>query len=204
MKDKKNFHLLLSAVCFIIAFACALAYGISGDVTVRFFAAVGFAACSLVFLKMFFEFLKEIRFGKRLFAPLRKLLAKLYKTFTGKIFGKDDDRIYLESKKDEFQIKFETFRASPKQAKKKASARLPKYITLKTDKEKIRYIYTSFLKKKAERGYGVKPTLTPEEIRADFAGNERVELLFDAYPAARYGAENEPCEVDIDKLEGLM
>ena len=68
----------------------------------------------------------------------------------------------------------------------------------------MRYIYTVFLRKKAERGYNVKPALTPEEISSDFAGNEKAQLLVEAYPAARYGAENEPCEVDIGKLEDLM
>ena len=53
MKNKKNFHLIFSIACFVFAVLCAVIYGISGDVTVRFFAAAGFTACSLVFLKMF-------------------------------------------------------------------------------------------------------------------------------------------------------
>ena len=204
MKNKRNFHLILSSVCFVFGVGCAVLYGLVGNVSVRFFAAAGFTACSLVFLKMFIEFLKEIQFGKKLFAPLRKLFAKLYKNFSSKILGKDEDKIYLESKKDEFQIKFERFRAPRGKAAKKAPPRLPKYGTLTTDRERVRYIYTAFLRKKAERGYRVDPALTPEEIGADFAGNERAELLFGAYPAARYGAENEPCEVDIGKLEDLL
>jgi hypothetical protein len=204
MKNKRNFHLIFSSLCFVFAVVCAVLYGISGDVTVRFFSAIGFTACSLVFIKIFLEFLKEIRFGKKIFAPLRKLFAKFYKKISGKIFGKDDDKIYLESKRDEFKIKFETFRSAPKTAAKKAPPRLPKYATLKTDREKVRYIYTVFLRKKAERGYSVKPALTPEEISADFEGNEKAQLLFEAYPAARYGAENEPCDVDIGKIEDLM
>lgn len=205
MKNKRNFHLAFSIICFAFAVLCAIIYGINGNVTVRFFAAIGFTACALVFLKMFLEFLKEIRFGRRIFAPLRKLFAKLYKNFTSKILGKDEDKIYLESKKDEFQIKFEMFRHAPKASGKKVPPRLPKYSSLKTDRERVRHIYTSFLKKKEERGYNVKPTLTPGEISADFAGNERAALLFELYPAARYGAENEPLQCGcIEKLEDLM
>ena len=44
----------------------------------------------------------------------------------------------------------------------------------------------------------------PDEISADFAGNEKAQMLFSAYPAARYGAENEPCDADISKLEELI
>lgn len=204
MKNKKNFHLIFSIICFVFAVLCAVLYGLSGDVTVRFFSAIGFTACAMVFLKMFFEFLREIRFGKKVFSPLRKLFARFYKKIADKFLGKDEDKIYLESKRDEFKIKFETFRASPKASGKKAVPRLPKYSTLKTDKEKVRYIYTVFLRKKAERGYNVKPALTPEEISADFAGNEKAQVLFEAYPAARYGAENEPCDVDVKKLEELL
>ena len=204
MKNKKNFHLTVSLVCFVFAAACAVIYGIWKDDNVRFLSAIGFTACSAIFLKMFFDFLKDIRFGKKFFAPFRKFFAKLYKNLTNKIFAKDDDKIYLESKKDEFKIKFEMFKPAPKAVGKKAPPRLPKYSTLKTDREKVRHIYTVFLKKRAERGYNVKPALTPLEISADFAGNEKAELLFELYPAARYGAENEPCEADIKKLEDLM
>ena len=204
MKNKNNMNLLFSAASFIVAVACSLFYALSGNETVRFIAAIGFTACSIVFIKMFLAFLRDINFGKKLFAPLRKLFAKLYKKFYLGLGGKDDDKVYLEGKKDEFQIKFETFRAGKKTAGKKAAPRLPKYSSLKTDKERVRHIYTVFLKKKAERGYGIKPTLTPEEISADFAGNEKAQMLFSAYPAARYGAENEPCEVDIVKLEELI
>ena len=196
--------MILSIICFVFAIVCAVIYGVWGNVNVRFFAAIGFTACAMVFLKMFFEFLRDIRLGSKLFAPLRKLLAKLYKSFSSKILHKDEDKIYLEGGRDESKIKFEMFRSAPKAAHKKAPPRLPKYSTLETDKEKVRYIYTVFLRKKAERGYSVKPTLTPEEISADFADNEKAELLVEAYPSARYGAENEPCEVDIGKLEDLM
>ena len=204
MKNKKNFHLVLSICCFVAAAICATVYAIGKNENVRFLSALGFTACAVIFLKMFLEFLKEISFGKKLFLPLRKLLAKLYKNISSKLTGKDEDKIYLESKKDEFKIKFEMFRHAPKETKKKAPPRLPKYSTLKTDKEKVRHIYTVFLRKKAERGYNVKPSLTADEISADFAGNERAELLFEAYPAARYSAENEPCDVDIAQLEGLL
>ena len=204
MKNKNNMNFIFSVLCFIVAVGFSILYALSGNETIRFFAAIGFTACTVVFLKMFFAFLRDIRFGKKLFAPLRKLFAKLYKKLYLGLGGKDDDKVYLEGKKDEFQIKFETFRAGKKTVGKKAAPRLPKYSSLKTDKERVRHIYTVFLKKKAERGYGIKPTLTPDEISADFAGNEKAQMLFSAYPAARYGAENEPCDADISKLEELI
>ena len=204
MKNKKNLHLTFSIVCFVVSLALAFVYGFVKDETVRFLSAIGFTACAMVFLKMFLEFLKDIRFGRKFFAPLRKLFAKLYKTVSSKILGKDEDKIYLESKRDEFKIKFEMFKNAPKAQAKKAPPRLPKYSTLKTDKEKVRHIYTVFLRKKAERGYNVNPSLTPNEISADFEGNEKAELLFAVYPTARYAAENEPLESDIKKLEELL
>jgi len=205
MKNKKNFHLTFSIICFVFAVFCALVYGFLQDRTIRFLAALGFTACAVVFIKMFLDFLKDIQFGRKLFSPLRKFFTKLYKNISAKLGGRDEDKIYLESKKDEFKIKFEMFKSAPKEAKKKAPPRLPKYSSLKTDKEKIRHIYTVFLRKKNERGYTVKPAHTPLEISADFAGNEKAELLFELYPAARYAAENEPIEAEqIAKLEELL
>lgn len=204
MKNKKNLHLAFSIICFVISVALAVVYGVVRDETVRFLSAMGFTACAMVFLKMFLEFLKDIRFGRKLFAPLRKLFAKIYKNITSKILGKDEDKIYLESKKDEFKIKFEMFRHAPKAQAKKDPPRLPKYSTLKTEKERVRHIYTVFLRKKAERGYNVNPNLTPSEISADFEGNEKAELLFELYPEARYAPENVPLEGDIKKLEELL
>ena len=153
MKNKNNMNFIFSVLCFIVAVGFSILYALSGNETIRFFAAIGFTACTVVFLKMFFACLRDIRFGKKLFAPLRKLFAKLYKKLYLGLGGKDDDKVYLEGKKDEFQIKFETFRAGKKTVGKKAAPRLPKYSSLKTDKERVRHIYTVFLKKKAERGY---------------------------------------------------
>jgi hypothetical protein len=205
MKNKRNLHLATSIVCFIFAAVCATVYGFWRNDTVRFVAAAGFAACSVIFIKMFLEYLKDIRFANKLLGPLKKFFGKLCKTVASKFGIGDDDKIYLESKKDEFKIKFEMFKSAPKQTGKKPPARLPKYGSLKTEKEKIRHIYTVFLKKRSERGYNVNPALTSDEISADFAGNEKARLLFETYPAARYGAEDEPIDAEnVKKLEELM
>lgn len=204
MKNKKNLNLIVSIVCFILAVAFAIVYALWKNESVRMLSAAGFTACFVVLFKVFLEFLKDIGFGKKLFAPFRKLFAKIYKSVSSR-FGKDDDKIYLEGKRDEFQIKFELFRPSPKEKTKKLPPRLPRYGTLKTDRERVRHIYTVFLRKRTERGYNVKPALTPGEISADFAGNEKAQLLFELYPQARYSAENEPLEAaDVKKLEDLM
>ena len=204
MKNKKNLNLIVSIVCFLLAVAFAVVYAFWKNETVRILSALGFTACFVVLFKMLLEFLKDISFGKKLFAPFKKLFTKLYKSITARL-GIDDDKIYLEGKRDEFKIKIELFKSAPKEKARKAPPRLPKYSSLKTDKARVRHIYTVFLKKRAERGYNVKPTLTSEEISADFAGNEKAQLLFELYPQARYSAENEPLEIaDLKKLEELM
>ena len=67
MKNKKGFHLTFTALCFVFAVACAVIYGVSNNENIRILSAVGFAVCSAVFIKMFLEFLKEIRFGRKIF-----------------------------------------------------------------------------------------------------------------------------------------
>ncbi len=207
MKKKKNLYLFISIVCFIAAVVCAVIYGVIKVTEVRILSAAGFTACAVVCLKMLLDYLKEIRFGKRLFGPLRKFFAKLYKDISDKLkylTGQDEDKIYTSGKKDEFQIKFELFKAQKTSAEKKSKVKLPKYSSLTEEKEKIRYIYTVFLKKKIERGYKLDVSRTPEEISEDFAGNEKARALFAAYPVARYAGENEPLGAESKQFEDML
>jgi rRNA processing protein Gar1 len=204
---KKHQYLLISILCFIIATACAVVYGIVKLQEVRIISAAGFAGCAAVCIRMFIDFLKEIGFGKKVFGPLRKFFAKIYKEISDKLkylAGKDEDKIFIGGKKDQFQIKFELFKPSKDHSEKKAKTKLPKYSSLKTEKEKIRYIYTVFLKKKVERGYKLNTSRTPEEIGEDFAGNEKIRALFDAYPIARYADENEPIGAESKDFEDII
>ncbi|MBQ7291211.1 MAG: hypothetical protein IJW76_05795 [Clostridia bacterium] len=207
MKKKKHLYLLASIISFVVAVICAVIYGVVKAQEVRILSAAGFTGCAVVFFKMLIDFLKEIRFGKKLFGPLQKFFAKLYKNISDKLkylTGKDEDKIYTSGKKDEFQIKFELFKATKTQTEKKSKAKLPKYSSLTTEKEKIRYIYTVFLKKKIERGYKLDISRTPEEISEDFAGNEKARALFAAYPAARYASENEPLGAESKEFEDMI
>ncbi|MBQ8402897.1 MAG: hypothetical protein IJX55_00545 [Clostridia bacterium] len=207
MKKKKHLYLLISIICFVAAVVFAVLYGVVKATEVRFLSAAGFTACALVCFKMLMDYLKEIRFGRRLFGPLRKFFAKLYKDISDKLkylTGKDEDKIYTSGKKDEFQIKFELFKAQKTQTEKKNKVKLPKYSSLTEEKEKIRYIYTVFLKKKIEHGYKLDVSRTPEEIGEDFAGSEKARALFAAYPIARYAGEDEPLEAESKQFEDMI
>ena len=204
---KKHQYLLISILCFIIATVCAVIYGIVKSQEVRILSAAGFSGCAAVCIRMFIDFLKEIGFGKKVFGPLRKFFAKIYKEISDRLkflTGKDEEKIYTTGKKDEFQIKFELFKASKTKSEKKAKTKLPKYSSLKTEREKIRYIYTVFLKKRIERGYKLDISRTPEEISEDFAGSEKARALFAAYPAARYASENEPLGAESKEFEDMI
>ncbi len=207
MKDKKNIYLVVSIVCFAAAVVFAVLYGVTEVREIRLLSGIGFTACAVVFFKMFIDYLKQIEFGKKLFGPFGRLLAKLYAGISGKVkylLGYDEDKIYTSAKKDEFQIKFELFKGQKAHSEKKNKVKLPKYSSLTEEKEKIRYIYTVFLKKKIERGYTLDSSRTPGEISEDFAGNEKAQALFAAYPAARYADDAEPLDVQSKQFEDML
>ena len=208
MKNKKNTYLIVTMLCFVIATVFAFLYAFLDNREIRFISALCFTACAVICLKTFFEYLKEIGFGKRLFGGFLKALANIKKIISDKlsvILGKSEDRIYASGKKDEFQIKFEFFKAPPQRKHKKSAPKLPKYSTVKERKDKIRYIYTVFLKRKIDRGYKLDVSRTPDEISEDFAGNEKTDMLFSSYPVARYANDDEAIDVEtVKKLEDLL
>jgi hypothetical protein len=207
---KKNnvLRLAICLICFAASFVRAVLYAVLESRDLRLISAIGFSICLLICLKIFFEYLKEIGFGKRLFGGIKAKLARLGKLISdklGAIVGKDEDKLYVTGKKDEFQIKFELFKAPAQKKQKKTAPKLPRYSSLKSEKEKVRYLYTVFLKKKVERGYSLDLTRTPAEISADFDGNEKADALFACYPTARYAAEDEPLDAQsMDKLKDLL
>ncbi len=207
MKNKRQIYLIVSIICFAAAVFFAVLYGVTEVKETRLLAGIGFTACAIVFFKMFLDYLKEIHFGKKIFGPLRKLFAKLYAGISGKVkhlLGHDEDKIYTSAKKDEFQIKFEIFKGQRAHSEKKNKVKLPKYSTLTEEKEKIRYIYTVFLKKKIEKGYTLDSSRTPSEISEDFAGSEKAQALFAAYPVARYASDTDPLDVESKNFEDMM
>ena len=157
-------------------------------------------------LRMFFQYLKAIGFGKKVFGKLFRSLAKIGKAISSKLgIAKDEDKLYVTAKKDEFQIKFELFKTPEYQKKKKSAPKLPRYSSLKTEKEKIRYIYTVFLKKKIERGYCLDVSRTPDEISRNFKGSGKADAIFSCYPIARYASEDEPMDEDaVKELKDIM
>lgn len=202
-KHSPHTHLAVSIICFVTSVILAVVYAVWESKEVRFLSALGFTACGVICFKTFLEYLKDIGFGRKFFGNLRKLFSNLYKNISGKLrtLTKDEDKIYAVGKKTEFQIKFEFFKSAPKKAEKKALPRLPKYTSIAEDKQKIRYIYTVFLRNKMDKGYTVDPSRTPREISEDFADNEKAAELFASYPMARYSDESE--SVDKHTIEYL-
>lgn len=206
MKNKKEFDLVICIICFISSFICAFLYGFVEKKEIRFISALGFTACAVICLRMFFQYLRAIGFGKKVFGKLFRSLAKIGKAISSKLgIAKDEDKLYVTAKKDEFQIKFELFKTPEYQKKKKSAPKLPRYSSLKTEKEKIRYIYTVFLKKKIERGYCLDVSRTPDEISRDFKGSGKADAIFSCYPIARYASEDEPMDEDaVKELKDIM
>jgi hypothetical protein len=200
-------RLIVSIVCLICAVILAIVYAVWENKEVRFLSAVGFASCGVICFKAFLEYLKDIGFGKKFFGNLRKLLSNLYKDIAGKLrsLTKDEDKVYVTGKKTEFQIKFEFFKPHVRREEKKSLPRLPKYSSITEDKQKIRYIYTVFLRGKMDKGYTVDPSRTSEEIAEDFSGDEKAAKLFACYPMARYSDENEAIDKKtIESIEQII
>lgn len=57
---------------------------------------------------------------------------------------------------------------------------------LKTNAEKIRYLYIKFIIKLIKNGFKYKPVMTPEEIKKDLKLAEEPKKLFNLYIGARY------------------
>lgn len=202
-KPGKHTHLTVSIICFAAATALAIVYAVWENKEVRFLSAVGFAACGVICFKMFLEYLKDIGFGRKLFGNLRKMISKLCSGISRKLKSmvRDEDKLYVTGKKNEFQMKLELFRSHEKKRESKPRAKLPKYSSVKEDKQKVRYIYTAFLQSRTDKGYSLDPSRTPTEIGTDFSANEKASELFACYPAARYSDDRET--VDKKALENI-
>ena len=106
MKNKKNTYLIVTMLCFIIATALAFVYAFIDNKEIRFISALCFTACAVICLKTFFEYLKELGFGKKLFGGILKALSNIKKIISdklGTLLGKSEDRIYVSGKKDEYK-----------------------------------------------------------------------------------------------------
>ena len=201
MKNNRNVQLILSILCFLFSVFCAIAYAVFENRNIRILSAIGFTACFVVFFKMFMEYLKNIGFGRKIFKRFQNFFIKISKAIRETFIGKDEDKVYVTGKKDEFQIKFELFKKPADKKEKKAVPKLPKYSSLKSEKEKIRYIYTVFLKNKIARGYRLDSSHTPKEIGKELGGNEKTDMLFTLYPVARYASDSE--NIDIESVKTL-
>lgn len=164
-----------------------------------------FIIASAVFLLVLFIVAKRKKIVKRIFSPLINKMRVIYLKTAKKIRDflpkvRDDKKSYVLGK-DEIKLRFSLFSQEKKESRKKAKIKLPKYETLKTDRDRVRYLYTAFLCRKAEKGYRVDPASTPAELSRDFTESDTAKTLFEAYPSARYADENDISKETLEYLE---
>ncbi len=171
----------------------------------RILFEVLFITAFVVFLLILFIAAKRKKIVKRIFSPILNKMQAFYRKTAEKIRNflpktRDDKKSYVLGK-DEIKLRFSFFSQEKRESRKKAKIKLPKYETLETDKERVRYLYTAFLSRKAEKGYRVDPAMTPAELSADFNENDTAKALFEAYPSARYADGNDISKETLEYLE---
>ncbi len=192
----KKFEKLVFILSLAFAAVCAVLYAVFFEKsTLRTLFMILFIAAALVFLFVLFIVAKRKKIATRIFSPLLNKIRAAYQKAAKKLKSflpktRDEKKSYVLGK-DEIKLKFAFFSREKSEKRQKPKPKLPKYETLETDKDRVRYLYTAFLYRKAERGYRVDPALTPNELSADFAGSEEGKTLFEAYPSARYADAGE-------------
>ncbi|MBE6686982.1 MAG: hypothetical protein E7591_07095 [Ruminococcaceae bacterium] len=68
---------------------------------------------------------------------------------------------------------------------------------LDNDRDRIRYIYASFMKAERKKGESVDPDKTPKEIKTLTAKNDTEKKLFDLYTPVRYSRDISPTGEEI-------
>lgn len=203
----KKIEKLTCLFSFALAAVSAVMYAVFFEKNIlRTMFMILFIAASLVFLLVLFIVAKREKTVKRILSPLLQKIRTIYQKAASKLKSflpqkRNDKKSYVLGK-DEIKLKFAFLSREKGENRKKAKPKLPKYETLETDKERVRYLYTVFLSRKVEHGYRVDPTLTPAELSADFSGNDVGKTLFEAYPEARYAAdENDISRETLEYLE---
>lgn len=103
--------------------------------------------------------------------------------------GKDKiEFIYNDLKKDKAQVK-----------EKKKKQKLPKWDDLKTNRERVRYIYTVFLMRRRKSGSKIEAAKTPYDLSETYAENDEQKKLFEYYCEIRYDENSKPVPGNVIK-----
>ena len=193
MKKIEKYLVLFSAP-FAVVSAVLYAVFFGHPVLSSVFSAI-FISAAAIFVFVLWLIAKRKNILKRIFSPMLKKIRSAYKKISIKIKNflpkhYDDKKSYVLGK-DEIKLRLSFFSQEKRESRKKAKIKLPKYESVKTDKDRVRYLYTAFLFHKSERGYRVDPTRTPSELSTDFSASPEAKALFDAYPTARYTNDEE-------------
>lgn len=193
MKKIEKYLVLFSAPFAVIS-AILYAVFFEHPVLSSVFSAI-FIITAAIFVFVFWRIVKRKKILKRIFSPMLQKIRSAYKKISLKIKNflpkhYDDSKSYVLGK-DEIKLRLSFFSQEKRESRKKAKIKLPKYESIKTDKDRVRYLYTAFLCHKSERGYRVDPTRTPNEISTDFSASPEAKALFEAYPTARYTNDEE-------------
>ena len=193
MKKIEKYLVLFSAP-FAVVSAVLYAVFFEHPVLSSVFSAI-FISAAAIFVFVLWRIAKRKNILKRIFSPMLKKIRSAYKKISIKIKNflpkhYDDKKSYVLGK-DEIKLRLSFFSQEKRESRKKAKIKLPKYESVKTDKDRVRYLYTAFLFHKSERGYRVDPTRTPSELSTDFSASPEAKALFDAYPTARYTNDEE-------------
>lgn len=144
------------------------------------------------YMQKSFAFLKQLFERALSLLAKSKLAAKLTSAFSGKTkinrlsFFSDEKFILLPTKKN---------LADP--------FKKMKWKNLKTNRERIRYIYIAFMKKKIKQGFSMDPTYTPNEVYYRLRENDASlkDELFSLYNVARYkDDENSVTKNDVESV----
>ena len=94
------------------------------------------------------------------------------------------------------QFRFEETEKSPEKRKKQ-----PRWRQLKTERQKMKYLYRQTVSGRLRRGAWIRASHTPEEIKT-FEGNSENEIeIFSLYNRYRYDERTEPPEGSAEKLK---
>lgn len=194
-KNNEKLEKILALLSFIVAAICAVFYDVFYEkVKLRNYFIAGFTVAFIVLTVILWRYMKRKKVIKHLFSPLLKKISAIYNKVAAKVKKflpkKYNDNFFAKGK-DEIKIKFAVFSSKKSGISTKNKIKMPRYSSLKTNKEKARFLYIAFLRQKITHGYHVDPTKTPNEIKTDFCENKDAQMIFEVYPTARYTPDDE-------------
>ena len=129
--------------------------------------------------------------------PFQKIADRLRKIFglpdRQRIFGKDEKSYIFDLENSNL---FRRFQSVKNQLR---------WRDLKTNAEKIRYLYIKFIIKLIKGGFKYEPVMTPSEVNIGIDGDGDTDRLFDLYIGARYsGGSVDITDEDVDMSSKLI